>query len=138
MRIFIKIGSALLGAMFLLAVVVQFNDPDPIPWMLVYGGAVAACAMATTVQSQKWLRTVAGVIGAVALVWALFLLPRVLGQVEPGSLFRETGMATLEIEEAREALGLLLVAFWMLVLFIGARVLRTDSGPATGRGQSPH
>jgi hypothetical protein len=107
-----------MALLFLLAVVVQYNDPDPIPWMLIYGAATAACVL---VVFGRGNRTLAGVTGIVALAWMLILVPRVLGQVAPGELFREAGMATLEIEEAREALGLGIVAIWMAVLWFTSR-----------------
>jgi hypothetical protein len=108
-----------MGALFLGSIVVQYNDPDPIPWILIYGFALLTCVL---VLANRPRRALAGITAAVALVWALALLPRVLGQVAPGDLFRETGMATLEIEEGREMIGLLLVAIWMTVLFvIGSR-----------------
>jgi hypothetical protein len=109
-----RILSATMALMFLLAVVVQYNDPDPLPWMLVYGAATAACALHA---SGRGNRKLAGLTGVVALLWMLILVPRVLGQVSPGEMFREAGMATLEIEEAREALGLALVVSWMAVLW---------------------
>jgi hypothetical protein len=116
MRPFLKFGSVVMGLVFLLAAAVQFNDPDPIQWILIYGAALLACVLAVIDNPD---RKVAGLTGAVALVWALVLLPRVLGQVEAGTLFREAGMATLEIEEAREALGLLIVVAWMSLLWLG-------------------
>jgi hypothetical protein len=118
MQTFVRVGNAVMGLVFLLAAAVQYNDPDPVPWMLVYGAAMFACVLALLRREH---RHVAGLTGAVALVWALILLPRVAGQVAPGEMFREAGMATLEIEEAREALGLLIVVLWMVVLYVVRR-----------------
>jgi len=107
-----------MALLFLLAAVVQYNDPDPLAWMAIYGAALATCVVALRGRMPRWLPAVVGVGAA---LWAAILLPTVLGQVSFSEMFRETGMATLEIEEARETLGLTLVAIWMLVLLATMR-----------------
>jgi hypothetical protein len=107
-----------MGLLFLLSVIVQYNDPDPLRWVLIYGAAFIACALAVRGHVPRWLPA-ATALGAV--VWAAALFPRVLGQVDAGELFRERGMATMAIEEAREMIGLGLVAGWMTVLFVSVR-----------------
>jgi hypothetical protein len=114
----VRIFSVLPGLLFLLSVIVQYNDPDPVRWVLIYGAAFVAAVLAVRGDAPVWL---AGVTGVLAIVWAAVLLPRVLGQVEAGQLFRERGMATMAIEEAREMIGLLLVALWMGVLSFSPR-----------------
>jgi hypothetical protein len=125
-----RVATALMGIVFLLAAAVQYNDPDPLLWVLVYGAAAVACGLAVFGRPQRLL---SAMTGGAALVWALMLMPRVFGQVRPSELFRETGMATLGIEEAREAIGLILVAGWMLVLFSRRRGGRGGVGNWDGR-----
>lgn len=108
-----RAAAAVMTPVFLLAVAVQYNDPDPLRWMAIYGAAAVASLLAARGRLPRWLPAV---VGAIALGWAATLAPRVVGQVGPRDLFREVGMATLAIEEAREMLGLLIVALWMLVL----------------------
>jgi hypothetical protein len=115
---FLKIVTIPMALLFLLSVVVQYNDPDPLGWIAIYGAALATCIIALLGRLPRWLPAVVGVAAA---LWAAILLPTVLGQVSLSEMFRETGMATLEIEEARETLGLALVAIWMLVLFATVR-----------------
>ena len=55
-----------------------------------------------------------------AFVWALTLLGRIDIAVWR-ELFGEFGMASLEIEEAREALGLIIIGAWMTVLAVAER-----------------
>ncbi len=119
-----RAADAVMGLLFLLAVAVQYNDPDPLEWMAIYGAAALACLLAVRGRLSRWLPAV---IGVIALGWAATLAPRVVGQVGPGDLFREVGMATLAIEEAREMLGLLIVAGWMLVLLSRPRAARDDA-----------
>lgn len=114
---FVRALTVLIGVFFLLAVVVQYNDPDPLRWMAIYGAAAVACLLLLRGGLPRWLPAL---VGLVALVWAATLTPGVVGQVAPGDLFREVKMASPAVEEAREMIGLLIVAVWMLVLFVVA------------------
>jgi CheY-like chemotaxis protein len=79
--------------------------------------ALAAGVLLLGGRLPRWLPVV---VGLVALIWATALAPGVVGRVAPGDLFREVTMASAAIEEAREMIGLLIVAGWMLVLFAAA------------------
>ena len=108
-----KILNYLMTALFLFSVIVQYNDPDPLRWMLIYGLAGAACVLAIA-DRLNWMFP--AVIGVVALVWALKLAPNVIGKVAFGELFEAFEMKDERVEVAREFGGLLIVAFWMAVL----------------------
>lgn len=117
MRHFVRVSTVVMSLLFLLALVAQYNDPDPLRWMAIYGAAAAAGLLLLGGRLPRWLPVV---VGLVALVWATALAPGVVGRVAPGDLFREVTMASAAIEEAREMVGLLIVAGWMLVLFAAA------------------
>src|SRR5262249_18043407 len=95
------------------SVIVQYNDPDPVRWMLIYGLAVLACVLAV-VGRLNWVFPAA--IGIVALVWAMALAPNVIGKVAVGELFEALEMKDERVEVGREFGGLLIVAFWMAAL----------------------
>ncbi len=118
-----KFLNYLMTACFLFSVIVQYNDPDPLPWMLIYGLAGAACVLAI-LNRGKWL--VPAAIGAAALVWAITLAPSVIGKVALGELFEAFEMKDETIEIAREMGGLLIVSFWMAVLVFDD--LRSQTG----------
>src|SRR5688500_18603780 len=104
-----------MAALFAWAMLVQYNDPDPVGWMLVYGVAAVASARAAAARGGWWLSVA---VGAVALGWATALLPRVLATPpELAEVFRYQ-MRMEGVEETRELLGLALVAAWMTVLTI--------------------
>jgi hypothetical protein len=117
MRHFARVSIVVMSLLFLLALVAQYNDPDPLRWMAIYGAAAAAGVLLLGGRLPRWLPVV---VGLVALIWATALAPGVVGRVAPGDLFREVTMASAAIEEAREMIGLLIVAGWMLVLFAAA------------------
>jgi hypothetical protein len=112
-----RIADALLFLMFLLSVVVQFNDPDPIRWAAIYGAAALVCLLSLMGRVRKWQPLV---VGAIALVWALTIAPRVVGRVDPQSMFSAWEMKSEGIEESREMYGLLIVAFWMALVAVRA------------------
>jgi hypothetical protein len=116
------IGWRIADAVFLLAftasVIVQYNDPDPLLWMLMWGAAAAACALMLA-RRLHWALPAA--VGLVALVWAATLAPGVIGQVPFTSMFGAFEMKSAGIEESREMYGLLLIAGYMAVLAVRAR-----------------
>jgi hypothetical protein len=99
-------------AAFALSAVVQYNDPDPLGWILVYAAAAAACATGGR-GPGRWL---AATVGAVALVWSLGLAPGVVGHGRISDAFARMEDHRPIVEETREMLGLALVAAWMAVL----------------------
>ena len=113
MKLFNLLNTLLL-AMFVFSVVVQYNDPDPLVWMTVYGLAAGACVYAYR-HPAHWLWP--GGLAVASALWAATIAPRVLGRVAFRELFEAWEMKDLRVEEAREMGGLLIVAAWMLVLF---------------------
>jgi drug/metabolite transporter (DMT)-like permease len=93
---------------FLLCAAVQYNDPDPLQWMTIYGVAAGACVLALRGRLSV---LAAALIAAVALTWAAALAPGVAGRSN----------VALLAEEGRETLGLLIVGLWMIVLVIAIR-----------------
>lgn len=122
MRMVWRASNGLMFAVFMVAVVVQYNDPDPLLWMLVYGAA-AGVSLATVI-GRPLHRLVPAATAAFAMTWALVLFPRFFGKVSPGDMFAEWKMSVLggPLEEAREATGLGIVAFWMTVSAVVQRL----------------
>jgi Transmembrane family 220, helix len=108
--------NVLFLAMFLFSVVVQYNDPDPVRWMVIYGFAALTCLLELT-RNQRW--SLPAGIGLIALSWASSIVPHVHG-VRIADLFAEFEMKNETVEQAREIGGLLIVAFWMLALTVSA------------------
>jgi len=108
-----KVADALFFLMFAFSVVVQVNDPDPLPWMLMYGAAAVACLLSLT-GKLKWQFAV--VTGIIALAWAASIAPRVIGQVPFMDMFAEFEMKDIGVEESREMYGLILIGGWMALL----------------------
>ena len=112
-----------MATLFVLSAAVQYNDPDPIPWMTLYGVAAVLSAAAPRVPAA---RTVMRMVALTALLWAVHIAPGAWG-ADWGEVFGATTMKTPAVEVARETLGLLIVAVWLAALSclrLGARSTR--------------
>ena len=108
----LRIFNTLFLVAFLSSAVVQYNDPDALPWVIIYLAASMLCVLA---YSSNPLRLVAALLFAVCLVWIVILLPE-LGPVSLDEIFESVSMQTRAVEEAREIGGLALVAIWSGIL----------------------
>jgi hypothetical protein len=118
----IKVLNAVFLIVYLLCAVVQYNDPDALPWALIYLSAGAMCMFEVGNKQVNWLPPT---LLAISLVWIGFLLPGIIGQVSLEQIFASISMKTKAVEEAREIGGLLLVVFWTGVLALKAFVSAT-------------
>ncbi len=112
--------SGFMAALFVFAVLVQYNDPDPIRWMAIYGLA----AFFSLQAARGTLRSPVGpaIVALIALCWSLFIGRTVVGAVSLSELFQSVAMKTDAIEVGRESLGLLIVAVWLgIVALFGQR-----------------
>lgn len=106
------------AVLFVFATAVQYNDPDPLRWMAIYGAA-AAISGAAALRRVRW--QVPAAVAVVALLWAATLVPAVARNPQSGGLFNEWGMASISVEEGREMYGLAIVAAWMSATAIHER-----------------
>lgn len=89
-------------------VAVQFNDPDPARWVLIYG---LAALLGVGHALDRVPRRLAWIYGGVCVLWALTLAPAGIG-APPKAIVTDLAMHAPGVEEAREALGLLIAAGW--------------------------
>src|SRR3954462_8183401 len=103
-----------MALLFAVAVAVQYNDPDPIRWMAIYGAAFVVTVMAAARGRAPGFG--AAIVGGVALAWGAYWA---VSSGTPAALYEHMfdawEMKNTAIEEAREASGLLIVAVWMAV-----------------------
>lgn len=110
-----------MALVYLFCLAVQYNDPDSWRWAGLYGLAALCCWLAA---KGRLPRVMPLVLALGSLSWAGMLAARVSGTLPAWELLAEFEMANLEVEEAREMVGLLLVGVWMavLTLFPGRRL----------------
>ena len=107
------VANAVMLVAFVMSVIVQFNDPDPLLWAAIYAVAALVCWLEIRRRTNPWLP--AG-MAAASLAWAATLAPRVIGKVPFGAMFAEFEMANTGVEESREMYGLVLIALWMIAV----------------------
>ena len=102
-----------MGALFLFAAALQYNDPDPIRWMAIYG---AACVISIATATGRRVLLPTLVVATISLAWALLWASSDPNVNAYSHMFDAWEMKSASIEEAREASGLLIVTIWMAVI----------------------
>jgi len=116
-------------ALFLLSVAVQYNDPDPVRWMAIYGAAAIVCVFEIRRRTPLWLP--AGV-AAIALLWGAIGMGYASHSDALGQMFAHWEMKNIHIEEERELYGLTIVTVWMVAVGIAGWRRRTRRGESSG------
>ena len=107
-----KFGIGTMGMFLVFSALVQYNDPDPYSWLVLYLAA-AGVSFAALWFPVSW--EIPAVVAVGAFVWAATLVPTVTQTSFP-DLFQSWEMMSGEMEEGREFLGLLSVASWTTYL----------------------
>jgi len=111
-----RVVSAVMATLLGVAVAVQANDPDPVRWMALYGAACVLSVVAAVQSTAPWVA--AAMVGVIALAWSAMWAMRVESRDTYAHMFDSWQMKSEPIEEARETIGLLLVAIWMAVVAV--------------------
>ena len=114
-----RILSLVMALLFLFAVAVQYNDPDPVQWMAIYGAAALLSALVALGRPLPWW--VPAGVGLIALIWSVSEMPGWVGKTPLSQMFAEYEMKNTTVEMARESFGLLIVTVWMAVLALTSR-----------------
>lgn len=113
-----QIINWILAVLFALFALVQYNDPDPVQWMILYGGV--AVFYATAALGKPVYRPAVWLWFAAIVVWAGLLMPEFSGWIQMGSPSIVESMKADKpyVEFAREFLGLLVAGAgcaWLLI-----------------------
>jgi hypothetical protein len=93
-----RYASWAMAALFAICVALQYNDPDPIRWMLIYG---AAMVISVALPAKRAVSFIGLILGAAALVWAVVLLMHVWGVITLGDLWKKMSEKGGAVEEGR-------------------------------------
>lgn len=124
MRTPLGIVNMLMGLVFVVGAMVQWNDPDPIAWILMYVAAAVACG---AFRRAGWARYVALVTAVVAIGWAALVISEMPRWVSPSQMFEPMESHGGAVELAREVWGLGIIALWMLLLVWAGRAPHSRS-----------
>lgn len=109
----LKILALLATALFVVAAALQYNDPDSLQWIAIYG---VAALVSLRVYFGKIAPLLVTVVSAVYLIWGIVSWPE-----EFVGLSLESGDIN-SVEQGREALGLIVTG---IVLGIFSFALRS-------------
>ncbi len=112
MKHFFKFAGGVFAILFLISAVLQYNDPDPLLWIAIYG-------MATLVTLgfvfNKVSYIVPALVGLLGVIGFFLIFPE---KFEGFAL----GKGDIKnIEEAREAFGLLIISMVMFIFTLRMR-----------------
>ena len=110
-----KILYWVLAVIFALFALVQYNDPDPVQWILMYAGVAVHFAMAAL---GRLYRPAVWVWLAAAVIWAATLFPDFMNWINMGepSIVESMKAETPWVELTREFLGLVIAALGCIFL----------------------
>ncbi len=102
----------LMTALYLVSVALQYNDPDPIRWMLIYGAAAVASAF---LPLRRWAIPLSVFVAVAALAWAAILTPEIWGRVGFSDMWLKMSEKGGAVEVEREIGGLVIVVGWLMI-----------------------
>lgn len=117
-----KILGYFFGFVFISFAVVQYNDPDPVLWMAIYG---IAAALSIAAGYGKVSNTVLAVACVAYAVGVIYWWPEQFEGVGDSMRDARTGLLLKNVEEGREALGLAICSIAMLSFILASRASKT-------------
>ena len=111
-----KIIKLILAIIFILFAAVQYNDPDPLLWMFIYG-FVALLLLVSAFRGISKELIIASCVGLIS--YSLLYLPGLWEwwtEGQAGELVAEMKADKMYIEESREFLGLLIATAGLFFL----------------------
>ncbi len=118
MNLFFKIFGWLFGILCLISAVLQYNDPDPLVWVLIY---VVTAVVSFGFALGRVKAIVPLLVGIMAILGCWYVFPEKF----QGFAIGEGDIKN--IEEGREAIGLLLIALIMFAFSFWIRFSKSAS-----------
>ncbi len=110
--------SALMTLLALVSAYLQLNDPDPERWFAIYLACAVVALLGALGRPSGWLSMA---VGGIAVIWALAIVPELVGSWSPSQLTATMSDEHPEVEFGRECAGLLIVSGYCLFVFSWAR-----------------
>ncbi|MEM9650361.1 MAG: transmembrane 220 family protein [Bacteroidota bacterium] len=117
MKLFFPILGWVFGVLFLVSAVVQYNDPDPWTWILIY--SIAALVSVGFALGRISFRILLS-LGIMTFLGFIYTFPEKFEGFEIG------GGDIKNIEEGRESFGLLIISIIMFIYALRTRYLRAS------------
>jgi len=107
----------IIASIFIGFAVIQWNDPDPIMWICLYG---AMALMIILKQMEYQVKMIFAIFALAFLAYGLYLFPSLMKWIQSGmpSLAGEMKAETPEIEDMRELGGVVILFVTALVYWL--------------------
>lgn len=117
MPLALRIAHGTMAALFALSVVLQFNDPSPWAWSVLYALAAGAALLAAT---NRFLcaRILGIILLAVGVIAEIPYLRAKAWETPFADLTKEWHMTSNAIVDGREFYALLWIVVWMIVVIV--------------------
>lgn len=126
-----KILDLLLALLFAAGAAVQYNDPDPLIWMLLYGGVALVATLALFGKHILPVTLLVALACAVGLGWsAPGFIEYITGHTNE-NLMQSMSAERPYIEKTREFLGMLIAFLVALIYVFRARNARSRPHAST-------
>lgn len=116
-----KLLNAFFVIIFSISAVIQYNDPDPLLWIAIYGYGALVCLLAIFRKDNRMLHY-AGIVLFLSYALYLFFIPDgVVSWITRHGAENITGSMSDEkpwVESTREFFGLLILSFALLLNLI--------------------
>ncbi|MBL7978101.1 MAG: transmembrane 220 family protein [Bacteroidetes Order II. Incertae sedis bacterium] len=109
----LHIANMVFALLFFSSAILQYNDPDPIGWTVIYLMATAVCIQSGRGALAWWVPLI---LVGIAALWVADIAPIFLGKTDWGRMFESWKMTDPVIEVEREVGGLIIISLWMMVL----------------------
>jgi len=111
-----RIFTYLLGILFVLFILVQLNDPDPVLWVIIYLVPAVISILLTHLKVNGYVLLMLSVFYLIA---AIYLFPPSISDwINAEEKSQSLGMKLPGIEEARESMGLFICFLTLLFFWI--------------------
>ncbi|MCX6948086.1 MAG: hypothetical protein NTX39_00235 [Opitutae bacterium] len=118
MSFILRFAHGIMAGLFAFSVTLQFNDPNPAPWILLYGISAVAAGLAAAGRPSRYLAF--GVL-AICAIWEIQYLRVGAWHTPFSALVAEWHMTNETIVLGREFYALILIGIWMTVIGCTAR-----------------
>lgn len=112
-----RYACGFMAALFLFAAALQYNDPQPFRWIVIYVAAAWPCVQ-VLLGRPRW--PVAAGVAVAAFAWAGLYAYRGAWTVPFFDMFDEWEMKNQQVVETREMFGLCIIGVWMTVVAVVA------------------
>lgn len=99
---------------FGLSAILQYNDPDPIIWIITYGTATFFAISYQRGMNIDW--KLFGIFAGITFMWGVLLFFNLSREIAFLNLFEEFTMKDPTVEIGRESGGLFLISLWTAIL----------------------